>query len=30
MELEIRRTVVKRIAAILEKEYLKRVIIRYI
>lgn len=30
MELEIRRTVVKRIASILEKEYLKRVIIRYI
>ncbi len=30
VELEIRRTVVKRIASILEKEYLKRVIIRYI
>lgn len=30
VELEIRRTVVKRIASILEKEYLKRVFIRYI
>ena len=30
VDLEIRRTVVKRIASILEKEYLKRVIIRYI
>lgn len=30
VELEIRRTVVKRIASILEKEYLKRVIIKYI
>ena len=30
VELEIRRTVVKRIASILEKEYLKRVVIRYI
>lgn len=30
IELEIRRTVVKRIASILEKEYLKRVFIRYI
>jgi hypothetical protein len=30
VELEIRRTVVKRIASVLESEYLKRVIIRYI